>query len=83
MIGPVALVGEVLDELEERRLGPVDVVEDEDERPLARTRLAELAEEPGDLGCRRRRLGIESREDGVALGALPRLPPVPRAAAST
>ena len=31
------LVGEVLDELEERRLGPVDVVEDEDER-LARAR---------------------------------------------
>ena len=62
----------MLDELEERRLGPVDVVEDEDERPLARTRLAELAEEPGDLRCRRRRLGIESRENGVALVALPR-----------
>ena len=33
---PLALVREVLDELEEGRLGPVDVVEDEDERLLAR-----------------------------------------------
>ena len=70
MIGPVALVREVLDELEERRLGPVDVVEDEDERPLARTRLAEPAEEPGELGRGRRRLGVERREDRVALVAL-------------
>jgi hypothetical protein len=38
----------MLDELEERRLGPVDIVEEEDEGPLARTRLAEPAEEPGD-----------------------------------
>ena len=32
-------LGEVLDEVEERRLGPVDVVEHEHERPLARQRL--------------------------------------------
>ena len=51
------LVCEVLDELEKRRLGPVDVVEHEDKRPLASTRLAELTEEPGELGCGRRRLG--------------------------
>ena len=63
----------MLDELEERRLGPVDVVEDEDERPLARARLAEPAEEPGELGRGRRRLGVERGEDGVALLALVRL----------
>ena len=57
----------MLDELEERRLGPVHVVEDEDERPLARARLAELAEEPGELGRGRRRLGVERGENGVAL----------------
>ena len=50
--GPGALVGEVLDELEERRLGPVEVVEDEDEWPLLRLRFAELPEPPRDLGSR-------------------------------
>ena len=70
---PLALVREVLDELEERRLRPVDVVEDEDERCLARPCLAELAEEPRDLGGGRRRLGIERGEHGVALLALGRL----------
>ena len=69
---PLSLVREVLDELEERRLRPVDVVEDEDERPLARARLAELSEEPGELGRRRRRLGVERGEDRVALVARPR-----------
>ena len=63
----------MLDELEERRLRPVDVVEDEDERPLARARLAELPEEPGELGRGRRRLGVERGEDRVALRALVRL----------
>ena len=62
----------MLDELEEGRLRPVDVVEDEDERPLARARLAELAEEPGELGRGRRRLGVERGENGVALLALVR-----------
>src|SRR5262249_55347810 len=32
---------EVLDQVEERRLAPVDVVEDEDDRPAARERLEE------------------------------------------
>ena len=67
------LVHEVLDELEEGRLRPVDVVEDEDKRPLTRARFAELAEEPGQLGRRRRRLGVERGEDRVALRALCRL----------
>ncbi len=42
-------------------------------RPRA-TRFAELAEEPGELGRRRRRLGVERCEDRVALCALCRLP---------
>ena len=80
---PRSLVREVLDELEEGRLRPVDVVEDEDERPLARARFAELAEEPGELGRRRRRLGVERCEDCVALRALGRLLREPHGAAST
>ena len=35
---PLSLVRELLDQLEERRLRPVNVVEHEDERPLARAR---------------------------------------------
>ena len=80
---PLALVREVLDELEERRLRPVNVVEHEDERPLARARLAELAEEPGELGRRRRRLGVErSRGRRRARRSAPR-DPAPHVAAST
>ena len=63
-------VRELLDELEEGRLGPVDVVEDDDERLLARERFAELAEEQGDLGRRRRRVGLEGAKDRRALLAL-------------
>ena len=39
----------MLDEVEERRLAPVDVVEDDDERPLRGRVLEQLAERPGDL----------------------------------
>ena len=39
-------VDDVLDEIEERRLGPVQVVEHDDERPLARERLEELPHRP-------------------------------------
>src|SRR5205814_9088196 len=38
------VVGKVLDELEQRRLGPVHVLEDENERGLARGRLEQLAD---------------------------------------
>jgi len=41
--------GEVLDQVEERRLGPVDVFEDEDERPSAPERLGELSQGPERL----------------------------------
>ena len=37
-------VGDVLDEVEERRLGPLQVVEDDDQRPLRRARLEQPAE---------------------------------------
>src|SRR5205814_8364280 len=41
-----AALGELLHEVEEERRGPVEVVEDEDERPLPRQRLAEDSEGP-------------------------------------
>ena len=45
--------GEVLDQVEQRRLGPVDVVEDDDQRLLGRERLDQLANGPEDLLRRR------------------------------
>ena len=44
-----APAGEVLDEVEQRRLGPVDVVEDDEQRTLLRRRLEQPAEGPRDL----------------------------------
>ena len=41
--------GDVLDEVEQRRVGPVDVVDDEHERPRGGERLEEPAERPGGL----------------------------------
>jgi hypothetical protein len=61
------LVGQVLDQLEERGLRPVEVVEDEDERLLPRERLAELAKAERDLGRGKRRLRIQSGQCSVAL----------------
>jgi hypothetical protein len=68
-------VGEVLDKIQERGLGPVDVVEHDDERPLAREVLEELAHRPdGVLGGARVVPGQEpadERADPVSLfGAL-------------
>src|SRR5207248_3024258 len=40
---------DTLDQIEERRLGPVDVVEDYDERPASRERLEQSARGPRDL----------------------------------
>ena len=39
----------VLDQIEQGRFGPVDVVNDDDQWPLARQRLEQPAEAPGDL----------------------------------
>jgi hypothetical protein len=46
----------VLDQVQERRLGPVEILEDDDERPPARKLLEELAHAPEELldGERRR-----------------------------
>ena len=47
-----AQVGDVLYEIEEGGLAPVDIVEEDHERHLGRPRLEQLAERPGDLlGC--------------------------------
>ena len=55
---------DVLDQVEERLLAPLDVVEDDDQRPLRRSLLQRLAERPGDLLRRRRRLALaEQRAD--------------------
>ncbi len=55
-------VGNVLDEVDEDWLGPLQVVDDDDLRPLGRPRLEEPPE--GELRLRRRRA-----DDGVGLGA--------------
>jgi hypothetical protein len=57
----------MLDELEEGRLGPMDVVEDEHEPPFPCEHLAELPEQPGNLGRRGWRLSIEGSENRFAL----------------
>ena len=40
---------DVLEQIEQRRLGPVDVVDGKDERPLAREFLEDPSERPRDL----------------------------------
>ena len=55
-------VGDVVDEVKKCRLGPVDVVEDADDR---RRLLEQLAERPRDLVRRRRLIGLaEQRRNG-------------------
>ncbi len=49
-------IGDVLDEVEERLLAPVDVVEHADHRPCGRDPLQQLAERVRDLLARRRHL---------------------------
>ena len=74
--GAARPVGEVLDEIEERRLGPVDVVEDENERSSARERLEERSH--GDeavLGAYRRPRRARSSRPRAG-----RRPPLPRSA---
>ena len=55
---------DVLDQVAERLLAPLDVVEDDHERPLGRRLLQRLAKGPGDLLRRCRRLALaEQRAD--------------------
>ena len=49
------IVGKVLDELDQRRLGPVHVLEHENQRGLARGRLEQLADRPERLLLRKLR----------------------------
>ena len=61
-IGAWREAADVLDEVEQGRLGPVHVVDDDDERPLARERLEEPADRPeGLLRPRVRGLGEAHR----------------------
>ena len=54
----------MLDQVEERRLAPLDVVEHDHERPLLRRVLHGLAEGPRDLLGRSRRVALaEQRAD--------------------
>ena len=63
--GRPATVGDVLDQVEERRLAPVDVVEDDHERPVRSNGLQELAHSARDLlGGRLPRRGAARRLPG-------------------
>ena len=63
---------DVLDQVEERLLAPLDVVEDDHERPLGRSLLQRLAEGPGDLLRRRRRLRLAQQRADRHRGGLVR-----------
>ena len=52
----------MLDEVEERRLGPVDVVQDDHERPLAGQALELVPDRPEGLLGRPRRVGRKAAE---------------------
>ena len=72
---PDGLGGDALDEVEERRLGPVQVLQLDDERPLAGDRLEQAPRRPGDVVGGRRavgeadRLGERERSLVAVLGA--------------
>jgi hypothetical protein len=66
--------GEVLDEIQKRRLAPVDVLEADDERPFLRALLERLANAPEDLLARplerllREDLANRPERDALAVG---------------
>src|SRR5439155_23868530 len=72
--GAPAEVGHVLDQVEEGRLTPVDVVEDTNERRLGRCLLERVAKGPGDLVRRRRLLRVTEKGRERAGGRLVRRP---------
>ena len=68
--------GEVLDEVEERRLRPVDVVEDDDEGPRRSHRLEQPADAPGDLlgrdgRVRRSERGLDAHRGELGVARAP------------
>ena len=62
--------GEVLDQVEERGLRPLDVVQHEQHRPLAGERLEQPPESPVDLVAARMRLGAADRLEQAAAHGL-------------
>ena len=58
--------GDVLDEIQERLLAPLDVIEYRDQRPLGGDRLEQLAKRPGDLVGRRDALAAEQGGERLA-----------------
>ena len=60
---------DVLDQVEERLLAPLDIVEDDHERPLRRGLLQRLAERPGDLLRRRGRVASRPSSERIAAAA--------------
>ena len=74
--GPSARFGEVLHEVEQGGLGPVDVVENEDDRTFPSPRLQEAAHRPGGLlraaRARQAEQPAEARGDRRGVGPLPR-----------
>jgi hypothetical protein len=63
---------DVLDQVEERLLTPMKIVDDDDERLLARRLLERLAKGPGDLVRRRRRLRLAQQRANGCRGGLVR-----------
>src|SRR5207247_10349590 len=54
-------LGDVLDEVEQRRRGPMQVVEHADDRTILRLLFDQLAKAPGDLLCGGRQLGLSEQ----------------------
>ena len=66
-------VGDVLDQVEERRLGPVEVVDHDDERPCSRERLEQPPDGPEGLLARPSSRAAEPERTGHALERSARL----------
>ena len=58
-------VGDRLDEVEQGRLGPVDVVDEDDERPLVGEVLQRATERPDELFLGRRRLETDEADEAA------------------
>ena len=69
--GVPAPVGDVLDELEERGLAPVEIVQEDDQRPLGRPRLEQPADAERDFVGRRLTVAEQGLDGGIVrrLGA--------------
>ena len=66
---PVREQRDVLDQVVERLLAPLDVVEDDDQRSLGRSLLERLAERPGDLLAPRSARRVSPSSERIAAAA--------------